>query len=187
MQRSEMVNFRASPDLVAALSQKADSEGITMSELVRRAVEAQVSTPTAKVEALDPFAVLEAAATGSLDAQRAIADRAFALALDSDTDRDPETVLTEGLVFARLAAAHGDISDQGRAINMLNLLAGYLGEEAAEEQIGEAVARISLIADAGVELADILLPDLAASISSDAMAQAKCFRSRITDRIGVIT
>ncbi|MEZ5688778.1 MAG: ribbon-helix-helix protein, CopG family [Caenibius sp.] len=180
---SEIINFRASPDLAAALSQAAQAEGVTVSELVRRAVQAKVGPSTSDDPALDPFAALHAAATGSLEAQRAIADRAVAL-VNEDNDRDSTTTLIEGLVFARLAAAHGDVSDQRRVIAMLAALAEHADEDSTAELVGEAVARIELAASAGADDADAVFFDLASNVSPDVMICARNFHARIGDRIG---
>ena len=181
--QSEIINFRASPDLAAALSQAAQAEGVTVSELVRRAVQARVVPPKSDNPALDPFSALHAAATGSIEAQRAIADRAITLAME-DNDRDPVTSLTEGLVFARLAASHGDVSDQGRVISMLAVLSEMVDETSAEELVGEAFARVELAADAGAEGVDAMLPQFAENLTPETIARARDFHARITDRIG---
>lgn len=126
----------------------------------------------------DPFQYLAAAATGCLEAQRALADSAIRMVLDGG-DPDPVTTLSEGLIFARLAAAHGDVSDDERVVGMLTLTAWLCGEGNAAELRGEAMARVAMLADAGDEAAEFQLASDAEQATPEIMALAQLYRGRM--------
>ena len=193
MQRTSIVNFRATPQLVRAINAAAAQGGVTVSELVRQAVEDRIarceSNPGAPAT-FDPFDKLAAAARGGLQAQRDLANEAVRMAFERDETgqfvNNPETCMTEGLILARLAAAHGELADQGLVISMLALLLEVCGEEGFEDQAAECVARISMVADQaganpGIEMAANLMPQIAEGSSAEAMALAKDYTARIKD------
>lgn len=132
-------------------------------------------------EALSPFAYLKRAARGDLDAQRALADAAVQMVSECE-DSDPTTALTEGLVFARMAAEHGDVSDRGRVISMLSLLSDLLGED-GDDEMAEAIARTFMAADEGYggdRISDSL-PGLVESASPEVMATARWYQDRLKE------
>lgn len=126
----------------------------------------------------DPFDHLAAAATGCLEAQRALADSSIRMVL-AGCDADPVMTLSEGLIFARLAAAHGDVSDDERLVAMLTITAFLSGEDGAAELRGEAMARVAMLADAGVEAAEFQLANDAEQASPEIMALAQAYRGRL--------
>ena len=130
------------------------------------------------VTSFDPFDHLAAAATGCLEAQRALADSAIQMVL-AGCDADPVTTLSEGLIFARLAAAHGDVSDDERLVGMLTITAFLSGEDGAAELRGEAMARVAMLADAGVEAAEFQLASDADQATPEIMALAQAYRGRM--------
>ena len=99
-------------------------------------------------ECFNPFALLKAAAGGSLDAQRALVDASFAQAMDGDLQ-----AALDGLCFARLAAAHGDVRDAGRLLMLLSIASDMLDEprdsELRASVRGEAIALVARLADQG--------------------------------------
>jgi hypothetical protein len=126
-------------------------------------------------ELLNPFRALADAAIGDIEAQRALADEAVRLA--GEDDGDPGTVLREGLIFARMAAVYGHSGDKGRVIAMLELaraLAQQEGDHRCRDLFeGEAIARIALLAEEGVEVASNTLGRMVELSSPAAMSIAK--------------
>jgi hypothetical protein len=186
MQHSGIVNFRAEPQLVEAINASARQSGVSASEFIRQAVEARLANvdapaPTEAGE-IDPFSKLAAAARGSLEAQRAVANQAIKLAFQEG--RDAEKTLLEGLVFARLAASHGHIEDQGLVISMIALLSEVVGEDAVPSEVAEALARIEWIANqscGGVEPCADFIASLSYDpiVSAEVMAEAKDISRRM--------
>lgn len=172
MAQNGFVGFRASEALSDALAAAAEAEGVSISELVRQSVEDRLARPTpSKVgETFNIFAALGPAARGSLQAQRDIANAAVAQAFSGAEDVDPARMLLEGLCFARLAAAHGHIEDQGLVISMMALLMQVAGAEACEDEMAEAIARMEVVAAQGGEGAD-LTADAMAGLVADAPPQ----------------
>ena len=122
------------------------------------------------------FGLLRGAARGDIAAQRALADQAVSM-VHNRPDLDPVCLLNDGLIFARMAAMQGDVSDEGRVIAMLALV-GDLCDEQGEHETGapfaaEAIARISRMADQGVDLADLTLGRAADNATPAIMAMAK--------------
>ena len=136
---------------------------------------AEVATaPLTDLEA--SFGLLKGAARGDIAAQRALADQAVSL-VRNRPDLDPVWLLNDGLIFARMAATQGNVSDEGRVIAMLALV-GDLCDEQGEPETGapfaaEAIARVSLLADLGVDLADVTLGKAADNATPAIMAMAK--------------
>ena len=122
------------------------------------------------------FGLLRGAARGDLAAQRALADQSVSL-VRNRPDLDPVWLLNDGLIFARMAAMQGDVRDEGRVIAMLALV-GDLCDEQGEHETGapfaaEAIARVSRLADQGVDLADVTLGRAADNATPAIMAMAK--------------
>ena len=144
---------------------------------------------TTIIDASNPFAYLAAAATGDIGAQRALAMQAVAITQDDPTT-EPLSALREGLVFARLAAAHSarEDSDDGRVIAMLALAADLCeldgDSDTADIFGGEALARVSLMAERGVALADEMLPRAIEHSRANTMVEAKWFERAMREHGG---
>ncbi len=182
--RTQIVNFRADDALTAALAELARKDGVTISDVIRDAVRDRVAreiAPEPVPGPFNPFAHLKAAATGDIAAQRALADETVRL-IAAGADVDPIVVLSEGLVFARLAAEHGDIGDHSRVIGMLALAADLSGGTDALLFRGEATARMAMLADQGVEEAELFLINSADNSSPEIMAAAQAYRSRMIEQ-----
>jgi hypothetical protein len=98
--------------------------------------------------------------------------------------RDAEKTLLEGLVFARLAASHGHIEDQGLVISMIALLSEVVGEDAVPSEVAEALARIEWIANQpcdGVEPCADFIAGLSYDpiVSAEVLAEAKDISRRM--------
>ena len=124
------------------------------------------------------FGLLKGAARGDIAAQRALADQSVLL-INRRPDLDPVCLLNDGLIFARMAASQGDACDEGRVISMLALV-GDLCNELGDCATGavfaaEYIARIALLADQGVDLADETLGKAADNASPAIMKMAKQF------------
>lgn len=132
-------------------------------------------TDATEAAAFNPFRVLADAAIGDIAAQRALADEAIRIAREDD-DSDPETALREGLIFARMAASHGNAADKGRVVAMLALAAELCeqdGDHDTAEILGaEAIARVAVMADEGVELAENTIGTMADNATPGTMAMA---------------
>lgn len=177
------ISFRASPELVSALSAAAKRSGVSQSELIREALEMrfQRDEPSEQT-AFDPFGKLGAAARGDIEAQRSLANLALRAVIANNQAIDPLTVLTEGLVFARLAAAQGTIADEGLCISMLALMVQIGGEDVCADQLAEAAARVSVVANGGDENAASMLPGLIDMIPAAAIPTVKEYEKRLQNR-----
>lgn len=120
------------------------------------------------------------AARGDLDAQRALARMACNVAATSPA-LDPEPVLREGLVFARLAAEHGHDGDRGTVISMLALHARTLPEHDRGVVLGEALARYSALVARGVEVPGLSFEDLIAEAPREVVAAAVNFQQAMNE------
>lgn len=134
----------------------------------------------------NPFRHLADAAIGDIKAQRALADESVRI-VNEEPDEDPGTALREGLVFARMAAAHGTEADHGRVVAML-ALAAQIAEnendpETAEILGAEAIARVAVLADAGMELAENTIGKMADNATPATMALALAMQSRMREVI----
>lgn len=127
----------------------------------------------------DAYALLSCAAKGDLDAQRALARVALDTVSNGSDVCDPVTTLIEGMVFARMAASHGTVEDQGTFIQLAALLADLDPDEGCFDPVAEAIARVSIAADAGSEEAAQMLPELAAGVAPEVMAAAQEIAKRI--------
>lgn len=72
----------------------------------------------AALQSNNPFAMVKAAARGSLEAQRALAEEATAALFEGDIGG-----FYEGLTYARMAASSGGVDDTGRLLQLLVLAA----------------------------------------------------------------
>ena len=171
---SPVVNFRADPALLDTLRARAVESGKSVSELIRVALREKVGAlPT---NAFNPFEQLRLAADGDLSAIRALADRG----VDAVNEGDP-VALAECLTFARMAAARGGVEDYGRLLALLQLGQDILADspdwvEYHDMLAGEALATVSLLADAGVEIASDFLPAMADDTSAAGVANAQWMR-----------
>ena len=189
MSRNQTVSFKTDGQVATALSSIAEAEGVSVSEVVRQAVEERLARSTSAErieEGFNPFATLGPAARGNLPAQREFANECVKAAFQQDKDgkflSDPVRCLHEGLVFARLAAAHGHVADQGLVISMIALLCEITGEDECGADLAEAIARIEEAANQGgpgAEMADRLLPSLIDGVSADVAAMAKFQREQM--------
>lgn len=179
MQESH-ISFRAPSDLVDALNAAAERSGISQSELIRQALQARLRKEASSA-AFDPFGKLAAAARGDVEAQRALANAAVDAVMNG-SDRDPIVTLSEGLVFARMAATHGHVADEGLCISMLALLVRIAGDDSCPDQIAEATARIARVADGEghfAEFAAAELPGLMAMLSPETVPFVKQYEARL--------
>lgn len=182
MNNSEMMHFRAPPELAEALAKAAEREGTSQSNIIRTALAGRlgISPPVADP---DPYERIYAAGRGDLQAMRDLAQLSVRWVFDPARECDPSVTLREGLVFARLAATHGDPADQGAFASMVALLARVEGDEAVADEYAEVVARFALIADAGNEMAAEGLTWLAEDATPEIMTLAKEIRSRLCDDV----
>lgn len=123
---------------------------------------------------INPYAFLADAASGDLDALRALALRGEAKSLSGEG----YDAIMEGLVFARLAAAHGSPSDINTLIRMIAVGSRICGDNPAfksrlDALHAELIALVAALADAGVEDADQVLAELVEGFSAQAGALAK--------------
>lgn len=124
----------------------------------------------------DILAQLRAAA-GDLDALRKCVDIASGQAFAND---DPVAAI-EAVTYARLAAASGDVSDQARLIVLLGQVGSMLGGALPQYRIAltaELLARVSLLADGGHDIADERFPALVEQASPEALEYSKLLRER---------
>jgi hypothetical protein len=183
---SEMMHFRATPELADALAKAAEHEGVSQSEIIRRAVAGRVGCEKAPAQPVDPFELLARASRGELQAQRDLARMAVAAAVERDADgnlaNDPLICLSEGLVFARLAATRGDIADNGLVLSILALFIDAGGEPGSAA--AEGIARMELAASSaqsGSEQAAQMLTQLVADASPGVVALAGDYLRRIKE------
>ena len=134
----------------------------------------------------NPFAQIKAAASGDLNALRALADHSVAMVMYSDVD--PVRTLQEGLIFARLAAAAGDSGDLGRVLSMLARAASVCESRnpaAADDHYAEGIGLASLVADGehdeSAEIAASGLNDLADRATPEILESAKQYALRMTE------
>lgn len=182
--RSPVVNFRADPELLSALREKASAGGETLSEVMRRALRAQIygqGEGMGEGRTRNPFARLQPAATGCIEAQRNFVTDAIRAA----GDEGDLAAAIEGLVFARLAAAQGGEADIASLFALLALTGDLLeGDEQWSEYRdslnAEAIALVNQLADRGVELAEQMLPQLVDTSSPRAIEMAHAIRNLIS-------
>jgi hypothetical protein len=194
-----LVAFRADDGVMAALAERAQREGVSVSEVIRDTLCERVAPGAEDAAASDggrtmiptldnPFVQLKAAAAGDLEAQRLLAMEAVRL-VGERNDLDPVSVLLEGLPFARLASCHGDDGDKGLVLSMLSLAREFSIEAGdsgtADEFTAEAIARVSLLAEAGVQIADANLDLLIENASPDVLVMAKDYERRMRAAGGV--
>ena len=124
------------------------------------------------------FSLLKVAARGDIAAQRALADQSVKL-ISNRSDLNPIGLLNDGLIFARMAATQGDAHDESRVLSMLALLGEICGELGDHNTgavcVAEGIARLSLMADQGAELADETLSKAADNATPAIMIMAKQF------------
>lgn len=182
-----MKHFRVSPEMADALARAAEREGVSQSEIIRRALSGRLGVEDEPASApFDPFERLAAAARGELQAQRDLANEGIRLALANEGN-NPERCLCDALMFARLAAAHGELVDQGLVISIIALLVCVSGEGEYEDEIAEALARTALADAAGDEFAADKLREMIAGVPPHIAQLAQEYRARIGDEVkGVV-
>lgn len=134
----------------------------------------------------NPFAQIKAAASGDLAALRALAEHS--LAMLASPGNHPVRTVQEGLIFARLAAAAGDLGDRARVLAMLGL-AGEICEAfdpaMAGDLMAEGIGLASLLADCdphrGAEIAAEGLNHLVEGASPEILARAKIYAEAMKD------
>lgn len=183
MSNSEMMHFRATPELADALAKAAEREGVSQSEIIRRAVAGRVGCEAAPVADVEPYERIYAAARGDLQAMRDLANLSVRWAFDPAQGCDPSLCLRDGLVFARMAATFGHAADQGLFVSMVGLLAKVEGDEGVFHEFAEAIARLSLVADGGNEDATNGLLALVEDATPEIMEAAKEIRAALRDDV----
>lgn len=124
----------------------------------------------------NPFDHLKAAASGSIEAQRALA--AHCIDFVKEGAPDPLGTLQEGLVFARLAAARGGQADKGRVLSIIRMIGAYAGEgEAFDHALAEGIGLAALMADAGNEFAASIINEVAQEASPAVLDMAKLYQA----------
>lgn len=135
----------------------------------------------------DPMALLPLAARGDADAQREIALQALYGALGA-LDGDPLILLSEGLMFARMAACQsGDGEDIMTVIAMLSLASTLTPGPAGCDFAAEAIARLESLADHDGEVgeqASRLLVLCAEREPAQTLELAKSYRARMVAATG---
>jgi hypothetical protein len=91
----------------------------------------------------------------------------------SSADADRHANIHEELTLARLAAAHGDLGDYGNLIRLLAVAASLDVSDQERDALGaETLARLSELANAGVDLAAQYLPAFAELMSAEPVSDA---------------
>ena len=179
--KRELLNFRADPDMAAALRDQAALEQTTVSQILRDALSACIyssSEGNPMTSDTNPFKRIMPAAQGDLEAQRAFVADSLRLGVG---EGDFSCVI-EGLIFARLAAAQGGEDDVANLLILMGTACEMLeGDEDWSDYTdalnGEALAIVSLLAERGVDWADRVLPAMAEYSTSRAAELAKIVRS----------
>lgn len=186
MKDSKLINFRVSPDVAKALRAVAKWHGASVSQYLRCILDEALVADLPELhrdrdKEVDPFSLLARAARGSLQAQRDLANIGVQAA--STGGADMHVGFAEAMIFARLAATHGHLADQGLVIGIASLMAEALGDEACECETAEAMARIAIADEAGAEKAGDALRVLVERASPELVELAKEYRSRIRDQV----
>ena len=158
---SPIVNFRATPDLISAMDQAAATAGESKSDFIRKAVAERLDPESIDDSSFDPASTLMLAACGDIDAQRAMANRAYEhfLAVAGHDDDMAPIALSECLTFARLAALHGGTCDCETLVFVLARFGEWQADRGRKD-IGQRLDATGLI------LADAMADD-----GHDSMAQ----------------
>jgi hypothetical protein len=206
MSKTEHIILRASPDFVELLKRTAAAEGVSRSEVIRRAVaekdERMMGPPDGALRDIDlgalakedPYANLAGAARGDLTALRKLAVLAWAHAVAVDEEDgfpylnyengDPDLLIETSLTFSRLAAAHGYEEDVIALCNRLVLAAELAGD--TDERMGEALGWIERSANAGSEKAARALNNIADDATPEAMEIAKQTVARLNQHVPIV-
>ena len=161
MPQSEQVNFRASPDFLAKLTGAAEKVGERKSDYIRQAGSSWTHSEPIEDSPFDLATTLMMAARGDIDAQRAMANRAYEhfLAAAVKDDNMAAIALTECLTYAPLAALHGAAGDCETLVSVL----ARFGEWQAERGRKDIGRRL--------DATGLLLADAMADDGQEAMAQ----------------
>lgn len=134
----------------------------------------------------DPIALIPRAARGDAEAQFELARMGLYEALAAFQE-GPARLLCEGLMFARMAASHGDDEAVMLLITMLSFGATILPEPDARECAAEVVAWLELLADRKGEIgenASRLMVQCAECEPAQTLELAKIYRARMTAATG---
>lgn len=203
---NDTVIFRSTDELAEAIRHRASEAQMTVSEYLRSIITDRVGgrdlvSPTCadiarsaliqcdQSAALgegfaspDPFALLACAGEGDIGAQRELADMAIRVAIAGGPECDPFVVLSEGLIFARMADRVGEADDAMRVVTMLALLSTLASGQAARDIAAEAIARLEMIANGAsdhAEHAATLLASHAQGEQPETMRLAQEYRDRL--------
>ena len=168
---------------VACFSPMGDS-GLSMWE------QAQASVPFYPPENDRKLLALAArAGTGDVSAQRELATFSLYTALQGGDETDRLAYVIEGLMVARMAAAHGHVDDQFLCASMLSLAALLSGNESAQMFAAEALARMELLADEPGDIGEQaarIVTMCADGEAPETLELAKRFRDDLVAAKGVI-
>lgn len=127
---------------------------------------------------INPYAHLKAVAGGDVTAMRLLAREAKRLW----DDEGHANAAREGLMFARLAFAKTESSsDAGLMLCLLARSADSSEGVERESYEAEAIALMSILADAGLDVADAGLPGMADAASRGTVELAKELREMMTE------
>lgn len=207
---NDTVIFRATDELAEAIRHRASEAQMTVSEYLRSIITELVggrdvvsptcaniarsafangdqwpyqTTPLGEGFASpDPFALLACAGEGDIGVQRELADMAINVTIAGGPECDPFVVLSEGLIFARMADRVGEADDAMRVVTMLALLSTLACGQAARDIAAEAIARLEMIANGAsdhAEHAATLLASHAQGEQPETMRLAQEYRDRL--------
>lgn len=122
---------------------------------------------------MDVLATFARSARGDVEAHRALAREGYRRAYE---EGDTLICLVEALIFARMAAAQGDNSDDALVLVLLGSLRDFYRlaglPDHADVFEGEAFAVLNKLADQGDDVADGMIMAAAEQLSPSAMAYA---------------
>jgi hypothetical protein len=138
----------------------------------------------------DPLKDLAAVARGDLQAQRRLALRAWCEVVRADPEtgelilnlecEDVGETMELALTFARLAATHGELQDNGALVNRL-IVASLLMPQRQSELAPQAIAWAHWGADAGHEEAADCLNLLTENATPETVIAAKHYAERLNE------
>lgn len=142
----------------------------------------KADVPDAPGYAVNPYALLSAAASGDAEALRSLAREAARLWLEEGYD----LAIVEGLVFARLAYARtGEDADGSLLLTLLaHASEAETNAEMKADLEGEMIAVLSGMADAGIANADAALVKLADAVGPDGLHAALSIHTRMLEAQG---
>lgn len=128
----------------------------------------------------NPYPLLKTAAAGDVEAMRLMAR---AGGEQASRYRD-ECAIIEALVFARLAYARsGDAGDAGLILGLTGLACELVGPgELRENWEAEGLALMSLLGEAGWDMADEAVDSAMSECSAETVADAKAIRALMMEK-----